>query len=367
MEKRQPLSAVGLVLEMILLGIPAGPVQAFEYAITDLGTLGGTGSRAFGINNSGQVVGTSEINGDSETHSFIYSNGVMTDLNTSLGKWNGVGNINDKGQMVGTFISENSEERAFLYSGGEFKNLGTLGGPESYAYDINNSGQVVGGPGPSPLTGSLVEHAFLYSGETMKDLGTLGGTYSEAHGINTSGQVVGVSAITGDTAAAHAFLYSDEGMQDLGTLGGKNSVASKINDSGQIVGFSEYNLTGDHHAFLWSGSMKDLGTLGGAFSYAWGINAGGQVVGTSWVQKIPSPAHAFIYSDNVMTDLNTLLFSNPGWTLVEATAINDLGQIVGYGFNPDGNIQAYLLTPTPEPMTVVFFLLGGLAILRRRK
>jgi hypothetical protein len=42
-----------------------------SYAITDLGTLGGTSSDAYGIGNSGQVVGkSSTAHGDS--HPFLY-------------------------------------------------------------------------------------------------------------------------------------------------------------------------------------------------------------------------------------------------------------------------------------------------------
>ena len=55
-----------------------------------------------------------------------------------------------------------------------------------------------------------------------------------------------------------------------------------------------------------------------------------------------------------------------------ATDIYDLGQIVGYGTNPDGYTRAFLLTPIPEPSTFALVTLGVLGIpfsagLRRMK
>ena len=41
------------------------------------------------------------------------------------------------------------------------------------------------------------------------------------------------------------------------------------------------------------------------------------------------------------------------WALISATAINNLGQIVGYGTNPSGNQEAFLLNPTCIPEAVV--------------
>lgn len=52
------------------------------YRLTDLGTLGGSSSSAFGINDTGQVVGSSAIAGDAVQHAFLYSNGSMADLGT---------------------------------------------------------------------------------------------------------------------------------------------------------------------------------------------------------------------------------------------------------------------------------------------
>jgi probable HAF family extracellular repeat protein len=319
-----------------------------DYTFTSLGTLGGRESYAYGINNNGQVVGTSRIAGDSAHHAFLYSGGVMIDLGTLGGTYSEAFGINNNGQVVGhsDFATGYPEYHAFVYSGGVMIDLGTFGGTYSYseARGINNNGQVAGW---SNLAGDEPPHAFLYSGGVMTDLGTLGGTQSYARGINNNGQVVGFSWIAGDSAI-RAFVYSGGVMTGLGTLGGKSSYAWGINNNGQVVGDSY--LAGDSvtHAFLYSGGvMTDLGTFGGTDSQAFGINDNGQVVGTSWLAG-NSAKHAFLYSGGVMTDLNA--FAPSGWTLWEACAINDLGQIAGYGINPSGYGEAFLLNPVPEPV-----------------
>jgi probable HAF family extracellular repeat protein/parallel beta-helix repeat protein len=161
----------------------------------------------------------------------------------------------------------------------------------------------------------------------MTDLGTLGGPTSVASRINDAGQVVGYAYIDGFTA--HAYLYSGGGMTDLGTLGGWISNALGINHLGQVAGFSNISGSSTSHAFLYTGGrMTDLGTLGGD-SIAEGINDAGQVVGYSYVNS--SQTHAFLYTGGRMRDLNDLLPSGSGWELVYASAINNHGQVVGWG------------------------------------
>ena len=65
-----------------------------------------------------------------------------------------------------------------------------------------------------------------------------------------------------------------------------------------------------------------------------------------------SGAGAFIWTPSqpngttgTYANLKTLLPPNSGWTLKEATAISDIGQIVGIGSNAAGENRAFLMSP----------------------
>ena len=94
--------------------------------------------------------------------------------------------------------------------------------------------------------------------------------------------------------------------------------------------------------------MRDLGTLGGPQSFAAAINKEGVIVGSSDIPGDPSnpQSDAFVYRDGVMYDLNDRIHqSKTTWTqLAQATAINERGQITGWGFNDNG-LRSFILTP----------------------
>jgi probable HAF family extracellular repeat protein len=91
----------------ILFTVSSSSVQAvIQYKITDLGTLGGTSSRAYSINNAGDIVGRSR------------------------------GPTKPDGS--------NGARNAFLYTNGQMLNLGNFGGTNTIASASNSSRQVVG-------------------------------------------------------------------------------------------------------------------------------------------------------------------------------------------------------------------------------
>jgi probable HAF family extracellular repeat protein len=358
---------------LLLIAATAQSANA-QLAVTDLGTLGGTSSPystsipgypvsyALSVNNTGTIVGASYIADNATLHAFTYSGaGPMADLNPMLGGTNSSAQgINNLGQIVGY-----SDNFAFYYGGGPTAtNLGTLPGyVGSFANSINDSGEIAGEVNSYTGGGYAPYQAFIYSGGVMTGIGTLGGNNSSANAINNLGNVVGYSDTAGANAPQHAFLYDGTTMHDLGSLLGPsgNSDGQAINNLNMVTGGSEAP-GGNYDAFLYDGTLHDLGTLGGNYSYGWGINDLGQVVGDSYLPD--QSDHAFIYQNGVMTDLNSLVVGS-GWTLNEALAINNSGEIVGYGVNPSGQVDAFAIN-VPEPTSLSLLGIGAAALLRRR-
>lgn len=358
-------SKVLLCVLFVLLGLvvspgPAGAVT--QYTVTDLGTLGGSESHAWGINGSGEVVGHARTAGG-DLHAFLWlpapAYGMLPgihDLGTLGGSYSSGFDINASGQVAGSAHSADGDLHAFLWLPtpdyglpAGMNLLGTFGGSQSGANAINASGQVVGSVDDGG--GFKYGHAFLWeNGVIREDLGNLGGTRTDASGISNSGQVVGASrTASGDW---HAFLW-DGVMHDLGTLGHPWSWAYEVNASGQVVGWVGTSSVSGNHAFLWEDDvMQDLGP-----GQAFGINAPGQVVG--W-----KDGHAFLWEDGGAFDLNGVIIDGSGWVLASAEGVNDLGQIVGWGTH-DGQTHAFLLTPIPEPSVLGVLALAFLAALRR--
>jgi probable HAF family extracellular repeat protein len=326
------------------------------YSLTDLGELvdltGRTDSKPYAINELGVIAG-SDVSGGAY-HALVYTNS-WKDIGSLGGSESLAEGINDSGRVVGySFTAGNAATNAFLWTPGatdgvasnpQMKSLGTLGGGASQAFAINNSGQVTGYSDIAANKGNN-QHAFLTTGGTMQDIGQAlsGLPNSYGYSVNSSGHVAG-TAYDANYSTPHAFFYNGTTSVDLGVFGGQGSSALAINDQDDIVGYLTTSSFFDHAFLYGGGAPSDLGTLGGHYSYALGINNKGTVVGGSFVDSKDSIYHAFVWSNGTMTDLNGLLdTSGAGWTLVEARAINDAGQITGVG-TLGGSNHAFLMKP----------------------
>lgn len=332
-----------------------GLAEGQTYSVDDLGPLidvpGRTDSGPHAINDAGSVVGANAVGG---FYQALLYRSSWTDLGTLGGSESLAGGLNDSAQVVGYSQTGAAGTNAFLWTPGatggvagnpQMQSLGTLGGPVSEAYAINASGQVTG-YSDAPAHPATQQHAFLYSAGAMTDLGQQlsGLVNSYGYGINTEGHVVGAAYDVSYTTP-HPFFFDGSTTQDLGVFGGLGATAQAINKWDNIAGYLTTTSSFDHAFSYSSGTVTDLGTLGGHYSYALGMNNSNAIVGGSFTDIKDSIYHAFVCNNGKMVDLNGLLdASGAGWTLSEARAINDVGQITGVGVLNGAN-HTFRLTP----------------------
>ena len=377
--KADDLSNIKTHSRSLLFGRVSADAQAdkavkADYAIKDLGTLGGSFAFAGGISNRGWVLGYSSLPGDNDTHSFLWRDGEMTDLGT-LGGPNSFSDFrpNDFGQAGGysdtSSPDPNGEDycgfgtqlvcHAFFWSHGAKIAEPTLGGSSATGFGTNNLGDLAGSSetkNQEPTcagTGQVLQYRpVLWRQGRAYELPPLpGDPVGVAYAVNDWGEAIGQTGPCGTDAfggSGHAVLWRNKKPIDLGSLGGEtNNAPQDINNRSQVVGFS--GLAGDatFHAFLWEkGVMKDLGTLpGDVHSVAEAINVEGEIVGRS--SDAAFNGRGVIWRNGKIIDLNTLIPSDSGLYIMEGTSVNDLGQIVGVAMQiSTGEMHAFVATPT---------------------
>lgn len=366
----------GMMLTLTLLvGLPLHLQAAPVYQLT---VIGGAGSTATALNSSGQVVGAMAAAGGS--HAFFHDGSSVADLGTLGGASSVANSLNDSGVIVGTSINAAGINQAFVYANGVMSGLPFT--TFSRADGINNAGGIVGtfgvDEGPEEPQGFLYARAYTYADGVVTNLGLLPGAdglTSEGRGINDAGVAVGSAEYGG--APDHpreAFVYSNGVMQGLGNLGGQSSDAYAINDLGQVAGSAGVPTTPTrpnayaYHAFLYSeGVMQDLGGVtDSGNSIAYDVNNLGQAVGNADTSGSLDP-RAVLYENGGIVQLDTLIDPGDGWTMTNATGINDAHQIAGTACRLGLCYAVRLdLAPIPEPEQAVLLAAGVLLLVRRR-
>jgi probable HAF family extracellular repeat protein len=354
---------------------------AAQYTVTDLGTLpGGNFSQPFFITKNGRIAGSSNL-ADGASHAVVWSKQQATDLGT-LGGSNSIAfGVNEAGPAAGEAETSTSDPNGedfcgfqthliclpFQSANGVMTPLPTLGGNNGDATAINNRGEIAGfaenaTPDPAcPAPQVLQFEPVIWENGVIHKLPTIGGDPDGvAFMINDNGQAVGASGICTtfnpinlyNLVPVHALLWEKGKATDLGNLGGTTgqaggNIALDINNQGQVVGNSDLSGDTTFHAFLWTRrtGMQDMGTLSGdVASLSISINDAGLIVGASLDESF-NP-RAFLWEKGVMTDLNTLIAGNSPLYLLTGCSINSRGEITGLGLTSTGETHTYLASPT---------------------
>jgi probable HAF family extracellular repeat protein len=215
---------------------------------TTFAAPGAVQTTALGINNTGQIVG-SAFDGMNPTQGFLYSGGAFTTINnpTGTGEYLQASGINDGGQIVGTSETTSGNftgsQGYLLLPDGTFSFLNVPGSTSTFANGINNAGQIAG-----RFYDSSSQHGFLYSGGVYSPFNVPGSMNSvtEITGINNAGQIVGTF---NDGSTTRSFLYSNNTFSMINVPGSQLTLVSGINDAGQLVGTFSLNA-GGHEGFI---------------------------------------------------------------------------------------------------------------------
>ena len=224
--------------------------------------------------------------------------------------------INNEGQIAGVFQTKfGGPLQPFNWKNGVTTDVPSLpGATDMMVTGINDAGVVVG----ASSAGAGYVAVQWQNGAIMQLPIEVGNANSMAFGINDSGQIVG-GAGNGSFGSLHPVIWQNDGVSDISTVVG--TMALGINNTGQVVG-GFLNFAGPNAknlGFLWeNGILTDLGTQQSMVS-ATAINDLGQIVGYSKA-VVPGQIHPVLLQNGSLTDLGT-----PGY----ATAINNRGQVIG--------------------------------------
>lgn len=227
----------------------------------DVGRLPGGGGEAMDINNPGDIVGYSHVDPrvTSPIHAFLWtrSDGTL-DLGTLGGTTSSAYGINDARQVVGMADTAGGQSHAFMWTAASgMVDLGTLGGTFSRATAINNHGVVIGSWAPSDASNY---RPFRWTSATgMVDLTTAMGAvgYTFLHAINDLGEIVG-------SDGNGAFIWTP--AQGRTHLPGASNLRLDINNRSQVAA----TRTAMTSPIVWTaaGGFADVAASSPAFSEA---------------------------------------------------------------------------------------------------
>jgi hypothetical protein len=338
---------VSLSFVTITVALSLAPAARASYYFTEINPPGSISTEALGLNDSGVVAG-SYNDATGFGLGFVDNNGVYTTLAptteaTGCGFYATICNqawgVNNSGDVVGTYFTttgsgpNDGTPHGFLYTNGNYSTFTPLNVPgagATEAYGISNNGLVVGEAQESSGNVGFIYTISTgqYSTFTLPNLPT-GATYVP-FAINNAGVVVG--------------SYSPPPTITPAPGGGETITFGATYTFLYTLGSSGYTLLPQDPAAI-VGPLE--GTLGS------GINDEGDVAGNYTVDgNVGFGFLPFVYIDGTYVNFTVYLPSDPFVDNSGANGINNLGDIVGYySSSPYGEFAGFLAIPAPEPST----------------
>lgn len=346
---------LAVVLTCCWLSLPVH--AAVRYSITLIGPAEETlyGILGYGLNNYGDVVG--DISGLPHNGPFLYtdSGGMQFIPNSPFTIRTYFGGINDAGEIV----ASGPGDVLLRYSVGVgYEQLG--GGSSGHSVQdarpprINGSGQIAF-TRDVEVAGSFRPGAAIHTpGQGEQLLGFFNGNRTWANGINGQGQVVGGTMT--ESAQNRQGLLWNNGWTAL-----PMREAFAINEDGLIAGVTDSLQP----VVLKDGVLVTI-PVTGVFESRLIMNNEGVVAGRSLFDG--ANFRPFIWSESEGTTyLHTLVDPASGWEFQGVSAINDAGQVLGWG-RFENATRIFRLDPVPEPGIWALLGLGGIGfwLFRRR-
>lgn len=233
--------------------------------------------------------------------------------------------------VVDAFDAQHRTRGAFVYSG---SSVAAVSGEQTFVHGASPAGLVLGEWVPA---GEARAQAVYWSDNVPHALELCcGGTLKAA---NRSGQLIG--EVYDEQGQYRAFAWDSTRHAPRIIIPDRYSAAIAINDAGNILvqaGRDVYLEQGGH--------PRKLDLSAGWVNTARSMNNCGFVVGGYGPDS--DRYRGFLWSPGGgFQDLNSLVPPDSGWTIQDALAINDRGQIVGKATR-NRDEAGFLLTPLPQ-------------------